>query len=65
MLKDPASVSDKLGRCLLCGSCQAACPPGVQIMDVFMDAREIVNEYLGLHRLKDDFPLVADQAGFV
>lgn len=28
MLKDPASVSDKLGRCLLCGSCQAACPPG-------------------------------------
>ncbi|SDF03878.1 (Fe-S)-binding protein [Desulfovibrio legallii] len=52
MLKDPAAVGDKLGRCLLCGSCQAACPPGVQIMDVFMDAREIVNEYLGLHPAK-------------
>ena len=37
MIKDPAAVAEKLGRCLLCGSCQASCPPGVQIMDVFMD----------------------------
>ena len=36
MIKDPEAVADKLGRCLLCGSCQASCPPGVQIMDVFM-----------------------------
>ncbi|MDD4701434.1 MAG: (Fe-S)-binding protein [Desulfovibrio sp.] len=52
MIQDPEAVSDKLGRCLLCGSCQAACPPGVQIMDVFMEAREIVNAYLGLHPVK-------------
>ena len=42
MIQDPEAVADKLGRCLLCGSCQAACPPGVQIMDVFMEARELV-----------------------
>lgn len=52
MIQDPEAVSDKLGRCLLCGSCQAACPPGVQIMDVFMEARELVNAYLGLHPVK-------------
>ena len=52
MIQDPEAVSDKLGRCLLCGSCQAACPPGVQIMDVFMEAREVVNAYLGLHPVK-------------
>lgn len=52
MIQDPEAVADKLGRCLLCGSCQASCPPGVQIMDVFMEAREIVNAYLGLHPVK-------------
>ncbi len=52
MLKDPAAVAEKLGRCLLCGSCQAACPPGVKIMEIFMEAREIVNEFLGLHPVK-------------
>ncbi|MBO5490367.1 MAG: (Fe-S)-binding protein [Desulfovibrio sp.] len=52
MLKDPAAVAEKLGRCLLCGSCQAACPPGVKITEIFMEAREIVNEFLGLHPVK-------------
>ena len=52
MIQDPEAVADKLGRCLLCGSCQASCPPGVQIMDVFMEARELVNAYLGLHPVK-------------
>ena len=31
ILTDPQALADKLGRCLLCSSCQAACPPGVQI----------------------------------
>ena len=52
ILRDPEALADKLGRCLLCGSCQASCPPGVKIMDVFMEAREVVNGYLGLHPLK-------------
>ena len=52
LIEDPEAVSDKLGRCLLCGSCQANCPSGVQIMDIFMEAREIVTAYLGLHPMK-------------
>lgn len=52
MIQDPEAVADKLGRCLLCGSCQASCPPGVKIMDVFMEAREVVNAYIGLHPVK-------------
>ena len=52
LLKSPEGVADKLGRCLLCGSCQASCPPGVKIMDIFMEAREIVYEFIGLHPVK-------------
>lgn len=52
VIRDPQAVADKLGRCLLCGSCQASCPPGVKILEVFMEAREIVHEYLGLHPVK-------------
>ncbi len=52
LIEDPEAVAEKLGRCLLCGSCQAACPSGVQIIDVFLEAREIVFAYVGLHPLK-------------
>lgn len=52
ILKDPEALADKLGRCLLCSSCQAACPPGVQIMDIFRQAREVVYNYLGLSPIK-------------
>lgn len=52
LLDDPQALSDKLGRCLLCASCQAACPPGVQIMDIFREAREVVYNYLGLNPVK-------------
>ena len=52
LFRDPEALADKLGRCLLCGSCQAACPPGVKIIEIFREAREIVHEYLGLHPVK-------------
>ena len=52
LIEDPEAVSEKLGRCLLCASCQANCPSGVKIMDIFMEAREIVSAYLGLHPVK-------------
>ena len=48
----PEAVSEKLGRCLLCGSCQANCPSGVNIMEIFMKARRIVAGYLGLSPVK-------------
>ena len=52
LLDDPEALADKLGRCLLCGSCQAACPPGVEIMEIFREAREVVYSYLGLNPVK-------------
>ncbi|GFH63092.1 MAG: putative lactate utilization protein A [Candidatus Desulfovibrio kirbyi] len=52
MIGDAEAVLDKLGRCLLCGSCQASCPPGVKITEVFMEAREVVTAFLGLHPVK-------------
>jgi glycolate oxidase iron-sulfur subunit len=52
MIADPEAVNDKLGRCLLCGSCQANCPSGVDIMEIFMKARQIVADYLGLSPVK-------------
>ena len=52
LIENPQAVADKLGRCLLCGSCQANCPSGVHIMDIFMEAREIVYNYIGLNPLK-------------
>jgi glycolate oxidase iron-sulfur subunit len=52
MIDDAQAVNDKLGRCLLCGSCQVNCPSGVSIMDIFMQARHIVTGYLGLSPAK-------------
>lgn len=52
ILQDPQALADKLGRCLLCSSCQANCPPGVRIMDIFREAREIVYNYLGMSPIK-------------
>ena len=52
MLHNAAEVNDKLNRCLLCGTCQANCPSGVKIMDIFLRARAIMTGYFGLSRTK-------------
>ena len=49
---DAGAVNEKLNRCLLCGSCQANCPSGVKIMDIFLRARSIVTGYMGLSPVK-------------
>ncbi len=48
ILKDPEAVKNRLDKCLLCGSCAAACPSGVAVIDVFLKARAIISGYLGL-----------------
>ncbi|MGM0418893.1 MAG: (Fe-S)-binding protein, partial [Thermodesulfobacteriota bacterium] len=48
MIQDADQVSSKLNRCLLCGSCEANCPSGVKITDIFMKARVITTTYKGL-----------------
>lgn len=52
LFTDPHALADKLGRCLLCGSCQASCPPGVKIIEIFREAREIIYGFIGLHPMK-------------
>ena len=52
MINDAEAVNEKLNRCLLCGSCQANCPSGVKIMDIFLRARSIVTGYMGLTPVK-------------
>lgn len=52
MIADAEGVKDKLNKCLLCGSCAANCPSGVQVMDIFLKGRVIVNGYLGLSPVK-------------
>ncbi len=48
LLKEPEAVKQRLENCLLCGSCAAACPSGVKVLDLFLKARAIINGYLGL-----------------
>lgn len=48
MFKNPQGVYDRLDRCLLCGSCAAACPSGVKVLDIFIKARVILTTYIGL-----------------
>ena len=52
IIKDADAVDEKLNRCLLCGSCQANCPSGVKILDIFMEARNLLTEYRGLNPIK-------------
>lgn len=51
-LTDPKGVQDRLNQCLLCGSCQAACPSGVKVLDIFLKARAFLTGYMGLSPAK-------------
>jgi len=48
MLDNPAAVSERLNKCLLCGSCAANCPSGVHVLEIFLKARAILTGALGL-----------------
>nr|WP_243439501.1 (Fe-S)-binding protein [Fundidesulfovibrio soli] len=52
MIKDTKAVKDRLDKCLLCGSCAAACPSGVKAVDIFIKARAIITAYIGLSPIK-------------
>ncbi len=52
ILSDAEGIRVRLERCLLCGSCQTACPSGVSILEIFMEARALCTEYLGLNPIK-------------
>ncbi|MFZ1985161.1 MAG: (Fe-S)-binding protein, partial [Desulfatitalea sp.] len=48
MFTRPDSVAERLNKCLLCGSCQANCPSGVRVIDIFLKARAILAGFSGL-----------------
>lgn len=52
MFKNPDGVSERLNRCLLCGSCQSGCSSGVDVLEIFLTARAILAEYKGLSTAK-------------
>ncbi len=52
ILTDPESVSQRLNKCLLCGTCAANCPSGVNVLDIFLKARAILTGYQGLSAAK-------------
>lgn len=52
MFKDPQGVYERLNRCLLCGSCAANCPSGVNVMEIFIKARAILTGFMGLSSAK-------------
>lgn len=52
LLEDAAGVSARLNRCLLCGSCEVNCPSGTLVKYIFIKARILIAEYLGLSPIK-------------
>ncbi len=49
---DPKGVLQRLDRCLLCGSCAANCPRGVNAVEIFLNARVIISGYRGMSLIK-------------
>lgn len=52
IFSDPNGVNIRLNKCLLCGSCAANCPSGVNVLEIFIKARAILTEYKGLSPVK-------------
>jgi glycolate oxidase iron-sulfur subunit len=52
MFEDPEGVYERLNKCLLCGSCTANCPSGVNAQEIFLKARAILTGFMGLSPAK-------------
>ncbi len=52
LFSNPDGVIKRLNKCLLCGSCAANCPSGVNVLEIFIKARAILTEYKGLSPVK-------------
>lgn len=50
--EDPKGVWQRLDQCLLCGSCAANCPRGVNVVEIFLNARVIISGYRRMPLLK-------------
>jgi glycolate oxidase iron-sulfur subunit len=52
LFETPDGVMERLDRCLLCGTCAARCPAGVRLMEIFVLARFIIKDVMGLPPLQ-------------
>ncbi len=48
LFDDPEGAYQRLNKCLLCGSCAANCPSGVDVQEIFLKARAILAGTMGL-----------------
>ncbi|MCP4139547.1 MAG: (Fe-S)-binding protein, partial [Chloroflexi bacterium] len=48
LFDNPDGVNRRLAKCLLCGSCAANCPSGVNVVEIFIKARSVIAGYAGL-----------------
>ncbi len=52
LFTDAKGMAERLERCLLCGSCSANCPSGTPSVELFIQARKLLGQYLGLSPIK-------------
>lgn len=52
VFKDARGVNERLQRCLLCGACAHGCPSRVNTVEIFIKARAVIAQYLGLSFVK-------------
>ncbi len=52
MIDNAEGVKKRLDKCLMCGTCAANCPSGVDAMDIFIKSRAILTGYVGLSPVK-------------
>lgn len=52
LISDVKGVNEQLDRCLLCGTCAANCPSGVNVLEIFILARSILTDFSGLSVFK-------------
>ncbi len=52
MFTDPKKVNKLINKCLMCGTCEANCPSGVKITDIFFKARAILAGYFGMNAVQ-------------
>lgn len=48
LFDNPVLTAERLHRCLLCGSCEKSCSCGVPVLDIFLKARSILTDTMGL-----------------
>ncbi len=52
LLTDAKGAKQRIEKCLMCGTCAANCPSGVNVLEIFLKARVALTDYVGLSPVK-------------